>query len=235
MTYVAENMRRDLAGHELILVSRTKEVTAFYLKAPGTRMMSTLLLFTPEGIVLQGDLTPERKGSLSDLGYGPGWFSGKLSEGYLCEKFLEHKWVPERAAEELRDPDGEWLCDQPKKVRDRVLEIAEEIDGGDMQPGMVAEELQYLDFDLVDGVPGYTWEPGEAGWLCAIQQRFAELYVKPNLTTSGPYQVQMVDWSDENSTTTTIEVGGRIEPVRAGDTVTYNHASDADVGPEEKQ
>ena len=185
MTYVAESMRRDLAGHELILISRTQQITAFYLKAPGTRTMSTLLLFTPEGIVLQGDLTPERQGSLSDYGYGPGWFSGKLSEGYLCGKFLQEKWVPERAAEELRDPDGEWLCDQSKKVRDRVLEIAEEIDGGDMQPGMVAEELQYLDFDLDEGVPGYTWNPSEAGRLCAIQQRFAELYETPEELAQG--------------------------------------------------
>ncbi len=230
MTYVKDNMRRDLAGHELKLVSRTEDVTAFYLKAPGTRMMSTLLLFTPEGIVLQGDLTPERKGSLSDLGYGPGWFAGKLSEGYLCEKFLEHKWVPERAAEELRDPDGQYLSDRSDNIRRDVLLIADSIGDGDLGVEALHEDLTVLGFDMGDGPPGITWDPSEAGWLCAIQQRFAELYVAGNVTTSGPYQVQTVDWGDLGSTTTTIEVSGRVEPVRAGDTITYNHASGPDAG-----
>jgi hypothetical protein len=79
-TTKADNFRRQLDRHVLEIVQEGPTVSAYYLKEPGKgRMMSTLIVFTPEGIALMGDLTPEQNGSVSALGYGRDWFSGHLS------------------------------------------------------------------------------------------------------------------------------------------------------------
>src|SRR6185295_12797554 len=80
---------------------------AYYMRDPDQgRMMSTLFVFTPEGIVIMGDLCPEgpgNGGSISSYGYGIGWFSKKLSEYYLCEKFLHRVWQADVAARWVRE------------------------------------------------------------------------------------------------------------------------------------
>lgn len=54
------------------------EITAFYLReSPDTRIMSTLVLFTPEGIVITGDLCPGRNGVII-RGYDLSWFASHL-------------------------------------------------------------------------------------------------------------------------------------------------------------
>lgn len=180
MTYIEHHMREALAEHVLCPVLDSGNFKAFYLKRVGEgRMMSTLIVFTPEGIVLQGDLTPGRNGNVSTLGYGVGWFSGQLSEGYLCEKFLTKVFVPAYAEEGLKD-------EVIRQRREREIDKAKARDLWDSMPGEIedftgpTETYNFWTDDLGnedgDGCPGYGYEPGEAGWLCAIQQRFAALY-----------------------------------------------------------
>lgn len=174
MSYIEPHMAEGLANHRLDLLQQGP-ITAYRMGLPGTPTMSTLLLFTPVGIALMGDLTPERNGSVSALGYGLEWFKNEMSEGYLCEKFLEKKFVPELALRDLRDPDGLIRSDAtPEQLEalDRIARTIHDYDGS-----LLAHELLFAGFDICDGVPGWGYHPGEAGWLCAIQRKFRELYL----------------------------------------------------------
>lgn len=172
MTYVAPYARKSLAENIVVPVLVTDLIQSYYLKKPGGRCMSTLLTFTPEGIVLQGDLTPERNGSVSALGYGLKWFLGELSEGYLCEKFLEKQWVPDLAAEELLDPDSGWLEDLTEPQQAALCTTASWIREGDLDQRAAHDEICKAVGRYVDEMPGYGYVPHQATWLCAIQQRF---------------------------------------------------------------
>ena len=191
-TYVEDHMKESLKNHVLVplLHSNVGEVRGFYLKPPGrTRMMSTLILFSPEGIVLQGDLTPSHHGDVSSYGYGAQWFGGRLSEDYLCEKFLQKEFVPEKAYATFKERilsrrrEGDQYMTKEKA---REAYDANEEHG----PGYEAwDSREFYDcfcgefgFDY-DG-DGYGYNLAAAGWLCAIQQKFAELY-QVHLTGQG--------------------------------------------------
>lgn len=176
---------QQLAAHGIEPVEMGAKVQAFYLKKPGERCMSTLLLFTPEGIAIMGDLTPENYGTVCRERKSLGWFVGDLSPDYLCGKFLERKWTPEAAADALKDPKGPWLDygdindDDPAAQQEKwekVREIADEMVGHGHGQEWLYDELTDLGFCIDDGLPGYDYLPGESHWLCAIQKRFAELY-----------------------------------------------------------
>ena len=166
----------QLSEHELQVIQDGK-VQVYRIGKPGTRCMSTLLVFTHEGIILQGDFTPEQNGSVSSIGYSLAWFLGELSPDYLCEKFLRREFVPDYAREELLDPNGYWREDQPQDILDKLDEIAKEIDcnGSDW----LYNELMDLDFCL-DGGIGYDYAPQKKAALCVIQQKFKELIEKKN-------------------------------------------------------
>jgi len=162
----------------MIVRSGPTEFKAFYMKDPKRgRMMSTLILFTPEGIVLQGDLTPSRQGNVSCSGYGLDWFAGKLSESYLCEKFLHKGFVPALAREGLKqgvlDKRREKLIDK-EEARDLwdSIRISDDFVG----PVDTYEFWIHLLQNDSSECPGHGYDPTEAGWLCAIQQRFSDLY-----------------------------------------------------------
>ncbi len=178
MSYDTKDMRAALADHRLRLLEETPTITAYYLEKPGEgRMMSTLILFTPEGIALMGDLTPERNGSISSIGYDRAWFAGKNNGDYLCEKFLPQQWVLDYALAELRDPDGEWQSYAGTDSADSGLDdVILSLAAGERSWEWLHDELSELGFDMSEGVPGFGYEPTAAGWLCAIQRRFAELY-----------------------------------------------------------
>ncbi len=219
------------------------------MKRPGSgRMMSTQILFTPEGIVISGDLCPRvgTRGVISDLGYGLNWFSGKLSNSYLCEKFFVVGWHRDLAEEELETmikavrrgeyDDYGWVgelhrlseerrgehhelktsrktlkdlkvsddADRDEQIRDTQEEITD-IRAG-LCPlreaivelrGELADKIGDLLYKLAGGngldvigfadswceinpdsesTPGWGYPPADSAWLCAIQNRFAELY-----------------------------------------------------------
>lgn len=163
----------SIKNHVLHTVAEEPPIEAFYLRPPeGGRIMSTLILFTPEGIVLMGDLTPERNGTVSAFGYGKGWFSSKLSGDYLCEKFLERRWISEIAEERLRD--RKWNSEMyGEEQAEQMISIADELsDNHGVE--WLSDELNEIGYDLSDGVPGIGYDSRERSWLIAIQQRFSE-------------------------------------------------------------
>lgn len=177
MSYIEPHMREALSGHVLETVLESEKVSAYYLKRPGQgRMMSTLILFTPEGIVLQGDLTPGQNGSVSTFGYGRDWFSGQLSGSYLCEKFLSKQFRVDLAIDAMKRSilehrySGKWSKDHARDLWEGIPD-AHELDG------RVCYDYWTDDLNEDGGdFPAYGYSLAEAGWLCAIQERFADLY-----------------------------------------------------------
>lgn len=183
-TYIAQHMKNSLEGHVLVQVLNTEKFKAFYLKRPGEgRMMSTLILFTPEGIILTGDLCPKDHGAPSVFGYGIGWFASKLSEDYLCSKFLREVWQEEVAVADIvrnvRDEEEEAKAnpDDPYYQKGRWKKVQDEwvTDWSDKRRDDLYDAIIEQGFDS-ESMPGYDYPLADAGWLCAIQQRFAELY-----------------------------------------------------------
>lgn len=104
-----KHYKRDFENRVLIEQGGTDRIRAFYLKPSDNldgRMESTYFLFTPEGVNILGDLCPGNDGRNSGVhafGYSLGWFAGRLSHSYLCEKFLEERWQYKLAAQWCRD------------------------------------------------------------------------------------------------------------------------------------
>ncbi|MGV3707582.1 MAG: hypothetical protein ACO1Q7_01995 [Gemmatimonas sp.] len=170
-------MKRTLASHTLELHVDTPTLRAYYMREkPNSRMMSTYIIFSREGIVITGDFCPGRRGVVSSLGYGLEWFAGQLSEDYLCSKFLEKEWVPTEGYDDLRREilrDRRFDSISKKNAReawdDLLLEDRESISADR------AYEI-FTDAGMQDFEIGHGYRPHDAEFLCAIQQRFAELY-----------------------------------------------------------
>jgi hypothetical protein len=103
------------------------------------------------------------------------WFIGNAGGDYLCSKFLDKKWQPEIASELMAD----WLVsdkDLTAEQREVVEEALEELDSDGMGSERLWHALVNAEIDVSDGVPGTDYPRADAGWLCAVQQRFRDLY-----------------------------------------------------------
>lgn len=156
---------------------------AYYMRDPGQgRMMSTLFVFTPEGIVIMGDLCPGgpgNRGSISNYNYGIGWFSRPQGEYYLCEKFMSKEWqvgVAERwCVEHLEELRAEAKEDgKPVEHLGEWEELLSQLQGEEMDCGEFQRALYDIEYDVED--EGFEYPIKAAGWLCGLQQRFVELY-----------------------------------------------------------
>lgn len=205
-TYVQPHMAAGLQDHVLtqafaVSTDRVK-LWVFRLRPPdGSRLMGCEVMFTSEGIVILGDLTPTRRGVISDLGYGLGWFGSTKSEDYLCSKFLTAGWhqelvgpkLDERVADAERelaadiaaalaatvaDEDPEEPDDHYVKNRDAWKKIRAFWNSDETSQKELHEFASDLISDFWDEEIGHGYKPSDAGWLCAIQQRFAALHAK---------------------------------------------------------
>jgi hypothetical protein len=173
MSYVTKEMRESFADHELTCEYEQGRFAVFQMARPDTRVMLVQVSFSPEGIAIQGDLTPERNGSVSVFGYDLNWFTKETPEGNLCEKFLTTKWVPSIAIAGLLDRDGPF---QKANYKGDIDEITDSIAAGEFGADETHDVLTELNADWHDELPGYGYDPEEAGWLCIIHQTFRRLY-----------------------------------------------------------
>jgi hypothetical protein len=184
-------MVESLKDHVLEEIPAGDKIKAFWMRRPGTGFYCTMILFTPVGIVIGGDicLSSDSGGVISHNGhYGLDWFvDEQMSEDYLCSKFLRSTvWEKERAAAWCREQAEEILKgEDAQEGRLRSLAardfraLATALESGSVErPEELMEELGRLKHECDDGVPGYGYPSAEAGWLCAIQKKFTELYLK---------------------------------------------------------
>jgi hypothetical protein len=205
---INRHMTEALAGHVLKCILDTEKVKVFRMYRPGTGIYRVQITFTPEGTAIQGDICLGRNqhGVCSSMGYGLSWFSKKLGEGYLCEKFLRKEWQQDVAEEDvkyqLEQATAEWkaavdeeLASLPEEEREKAqaagslatderdwMDKWQRIWNGikycssDLDPRGLDTIASPFITDFWDYEIGMDYPRGEDGWLCAIQQRFAELY-----------------------------------------------------------
>lgn len=116
----------QLDGCTLEVIDNTPHTQVFLLrKYPGRTMMSSVLIFTPYGITLTGDLRVEGNGVCAP-GYGLDWFTQPHPDRrYLAAKFLRTGWVPECAHAYYKAIRDEWAEQQTSIESEFAEEIAE--------------------------------------------------------------------------------------------------------------
>lgn len=185
-THVSEGQRETLENHVLDLHVDTPQLKAWYLRDPRRevgRINSVMILATREGIVIVGDLCPGEHGALNAGGYDIDWFARQRGndEDYICSKFLRRTFVPEYGAAELRRRIVERRRESPDYTPKSVARDAfDAVSNAEKWHELSAERAYTIatDADIEFDSLGYGWDPVEAGWLCAIQQRFAALYAE---------------------------------------------------------
>jgi hypothetical protein len=199
VTYITPYMAPSLEHHVLTCLLDTDEVKVYRMARLDDSAYRVQLTFSPEGIAIQGDvgLGAAQNGICSRLGKGLGWFRGKLSEDYLCSKFMSKTWQHEAVGRDLQarlsDAEGEfkraWDEAQAEQDDDDPLAPAdlEEHKDAENWKALIADfgdetsekELHTagsaLFTDFWDYGTGMDYPLADAGWLCAIQQRFAAL------------------------------------------------------------
>jgi hypothetical protein len=162
-SYLEKHMRDALVEHKLEEITDSKSpVRAFRMFKDARRVMSCLIVSTPEGIFIQGDIAP---GSSCSANQSLEWFSRPMDEDYLCSKFLTKSFYRETALSALR----EHLEENPD--HEDLKELTQN-DGDDFRDPDFQERIYALGFEDA----GYDYDSGSAGWLCAIHERFVALY-----------------------------------------------------------
>lgn len=200
MSYVKPHMTQALSKHALEHVSEG----VWRMRRDFRTDYRVLITFNDEGIVIQGDigLGPSQNGICSRAGYGVGWFGKPLSEDYLCSKFLSKRWQLEAAQADIE----QWILqaqhelDESKRVEvegvpeeDHAETLADadfsyeeknlanwkklrESVNEETSSKELYDEGSDLFTDFWDYEVGHDYDLADAGWLCALQQRFAVLY-----------------------------------------------------------
>lgn len=144
-------------------------VREFRLHDPSKPRNDTLITFTSEGIVIQGDVRPGENGIISESGLDLNWFCGSPEEDDLCSKFLHKEWQPDVAARDIRK------LIHPDHTKP-FWDILTALDAGEDVRELAAHVLLQQGFDtMITATLGFDYPTGDAGWLCAIQRRFAFL------------------------------------------------------------
>lgn len=169
----------------------TPRYKAFWLHKEGTRCGSSRLLFTPEGIVILGDMAPGQYGVMSHRYQSLEWFTGELYADYLSSKFLRRGFHRGLAVEELQQivtakqySFEEKLSEESCEDLTRLIRL---LDCEEVGKEGLRDTLFEIDFDYFSEVfPGWGYNPNEVALLCAIQERFTHLYHNDLRTPDEP-------------------------------------------------
>jgi hypothetical protein len=187
-TFTPDDAYAQIADAALHPVQEQGPIKAYYLKKyPDQRMMSTLLIFSPEGITITGDLRPCQNG-VTILGHNLEWFASKQEPEYLASKCLEKSYSDTRARDDIQQMIRDWTRDAwkyrdphrvaaAKALRAGFRELNEERDW-DLAWGWQEGVHSVFHDILQDGIygVGLDYDIGDFAWLSAIQRRFAEAY-----------------------------------------------------------
>lgn len=183
-SYATDYMKKELSEHVL-----TMDGNIHSIGKPDTNIYSAYIAEVANSLCITGDicLGANQHGIVSSPGYQFGWFASHLSECYLCEKFLFQEWQWDAAVEgmqwqiqvETKDGEGWWL-----EHADQLEEFIKSPDWKYETPRVEEfyEFMSEIDHCQVARSPhdcvemlGYDYPRSQAGWLCAIQQRYSEL------------------------------------------------------------
>ena len=150
----------------------------YSMHKPGTMIMSVWIAFFSKRICVTGDAIIEGHGVVSTVGYGKGWFVGRLGEDYLGEKFLFTRWVPE-AAKDFVDDELEAAtsinCEEEKVDQERIDALWDIKNSHSWEEHEFGQIWEAHAIDCEDW-PSRRYDPRAISMLSVIQQRFRELY-----------------------------------------------------------
>ena len=182
MSYINDGHRTILSRHELRLVTEdlSQKTSIWSLQAPGTREYSALISFTPEGMAITGDIRIKSNGVHSAPGSGCtlAWFRGHLNEDYLIEKFdLDSTWDQERAWWDLVDIIKQLDIHDDAHMLRQLVPIAGDLASVTVDHDTFLKRIEMTGYEDTDrSLPGWGVAVTQAGWLCAIQWKFKELW-----------------------------------------------------------
>jgi hypothetical protein len=182
MSRVTDRIRESLAKHKLEEIPAGDKVRVFRMSNGKDWCHLNEFIFSPRGhIVICGDtiLSDSTHGLVSCVGYGLPWFTSRLSESYLCEKFFrKDEFDFKECIKDLKyrleyyEDDG----DTHAKLSELIAEMEGDWYEENQHHHAVYDALHAIDTDLLcDSSPGFGYPRKPAAWLCGLQQRFAEL------------------------------------------------------------
>lgn len=174
-SYIEAHQREALEGYLMTEITPLHSpVRAFRLDAPADEpQMPVLITFTPEGLILQSLMGPhgsEGNGVLAARGCDLTWFCQVRTPEELLKPFFARKVYQEEAA--YRD----LLLLSSGSPLDNGLRTLAEDTAALSDQGTMMRRMLNLGFamDLISEV-GVDYPLGDAGWICAIHEKFIEL------------------------------------------------------------
>lgn len=173
--YIETHQREALEGYRMTEITPTHSpVRAFRLDAPDDEpQMPVLITFTPEGLIIQSQMGPsgsEGNGVLAARGCDLAWFCRVQSQDELLKPFFARKVYQEEAAyrDLLLMSSGSPLDNGVRQLAEDAVALADQ--------GTMMRRLINLGFpmDVVSEV-GVDYPLSDAGWICAIHDKFVEL------------------------------------------------------------
>lgn len=123
--FTVDDAYQVIKGNFLEPVVVTGQVKGFYLRQkPNSRLCSTLILETPEGVILTGDITPASPICMA-RGYSLDWFAAVHELDYLAGKFLRKSWRPDAARQHFQGMAAQLEQDRSKQLVEILAELGE--------------------------------------------------------------------------------------------------------------
>ena len=177
---VYEDYNGDFFLEEVCMTDRVK---SWYIKQNGSRVRTTLITETPEGLAITGDFAPSDGVHSRGGYYSAKWFAGELSSDYLCEKFLRKEdRLEDNLPRLLRDLlNGNFLgC---YEVSGDIEAFIEKLQNIEERPGWESRILEVTQdfvgkYDVHELLGEYfcSYDRRDAMMLVAIQRAFSMLY-----------------------------------------------------------
>lgn len=188
VTTCRDRLLESFKEHQLEILVNTDRVVIVRMAKPRTRVYLVQLSFTPEGICIQGDITPgeNNKGVCCRDRKSLEWFAQDFrSSEYLAGKFLEPEWCPDQSRDHWESvlaelaidalPEHDGSRDEFSAAQHRALAAAIDDDQfGSPESLSGCFDLHGFGYGFED-FRGYIPVHRE-GYLWAIQRKFAELW-----------------------------------------------------------
>jgi len=185
-SYITDEMRAALRDHVIV----EEPGGEWFMAKPGDNWQSIVVGEFASRLIVVTDsfgLGASARGLVSPMGCSARWFASPgVGQEHLCSMFLTLEWQWEAAKGEIRwhiqqsrdeNRCDWWLQNEAKLEMYMRRGTARSANG---PPGRQEFE-NYMTLKLggtfiEDGLPGFDFPRKQAGWLCAIQEKFRELY-----------------------------------------------------------
>lgn len=171
-SYIQPHQRQALDEHCLVAdPTLPGEHRTFRLVSRGPTPKETFVRFTTGGVVIHGDIQPGLRGVISERGLRMEGFLD-LPEEALCEQFFDMRWQAEVAERDVLA----LIPDLPHHSN-HLMQVVAGIQAGTLdEQGLTTALIDLRIPSPVVGGVGYDYPLADAGWLCAIRERFRAMY-----------------------------------------------------------